>query len=184
MILLILGLILWVAGHLWNRWFPSAYAGLGKAAYAVSAVMIIAAVILIVVGYRATEIFVLWPTYPALVGLNNLLMLLAFYVYMQTTTPRGTAYFLGNLKHPQLSGFCIWAVAHLLVNGDLASLILWGGLIAWAMAEVILITKQGEKFDRSKAFVKSPLLHLGISLVVFVVVAGIHTALGVNPFGG
>jgi uncharacterized membrane protein len=39
----------------------------------------------------------------------------------------------GKLRHPQLLAVKTWAVAHLLVNGDLASIMLFGGLLAWAV---------------------------------------------------
>jgi uncharacterized membrane protein len=46
------------------------------------------------------------------------------------------------MRHPQLIAVKTWAIAHLLVNGDVPSLILFGGLLAWAVVEVILINRQ------------------------------------------
>jgi uncharacterized membrane protein len=40
----------------------------------------------------------------------------------------------GALKHPMMAGLKIWALAHLLANGDLGSMLLFGGLLAWAVA--------------------------------------------------
>ncbi|MEA2933540.1 MAG: hypothetical protein QOD74_186 [Variibacter sp.] len=37
------------------------------------------------------------------------------------------------LKHPMLAGVKLWAVAHLLANGDLGSIILFGSFLAWAV---------------------------------------------------
>ena len=48
-----------------------------------------------------------------------------------------------RIRHPQLTGFKTWAVAHLLVNGDVASFVLFGGLLAWAVVAVILINLDG-----------------------------------------
>jgi hypothetical protein len=47
------------------------------------------------------------------------------------------------IRHPQLTAFKTWAVAHLIApgNGDLASVILFGGLLAWAVVAVILINR-------------------------------------------
>ena len=39
----------------------------------------------------------------------------------------------GWLRHPMLTGVVVWAVAHLLVNGDVASLVLFGWLGLWAV---------------------------------------------------
>ncbi len=51
-------------------------------------------------------------------GINNLLMLVAFYFYAASAA-KGAKIWLGTkVRHPQLTGFSIWAVAHLLVNGD------------------------------------------------------------------
>ncbi len=184
MTLLIAGLVFWFAGHLWNRFLPGLYTGLGKAAYGVSAVIIILGVVLMVLGYRAADTTFLWIGPAFFTHINNLLMLFAIFTYMATITPRGTAWVVGNVKNPQLTGFKIWAFAHLLVNGDIASIVLFGGLLAWAVVEVILIKRQGEKFDRSKAKVKSPVVHAAISLGVFIVIGGVHMWIGPSPFGG
>ena len=48
------------------------------------------------------------------------------------------------IRHPQLTAIKLWAVAHLLVNGDLASLTLFGGLLIWAVLAVMLINRQEE----------------------------------------
>ena len=51
------------------------------------------------------------------------------------------AYIPGNikrmLKHPMLVGVKLWALAHLLANGDLASIILFGAILAWAVFDRI-----------------------------------------------
>ena len=185
MTLLILGLILWVAGHLWGRFVPDLYDRIGPASKGVSAIMIIASVVLMVIGYRAAAFIPVWNPPTFLTHVNNLLMLLAFYVYFQTATQLGTAWIMGHTRHPQLLGFKIWTVAHLLVNGDVASLLLFGGLLGWAVWEVILLNRaKSVGPDRATAPIKSPWVHLALSLAVFSVVAGIHVWLGVSPFGG
>lgn len=184
MLLLIVGVILWVGGHLWNRFLPNLYARLGTSARGLSAVVIVISVVCMVIGYRSAEFILLWTTASWMIHVNNLLMVVALFVFFSTAVPRGTAWIVGNVKNPQLTGFKIWAVAHLLVNGDVASVILFGGLLVWAVVEVILIKKQGERFDRSKAPLKSPWAHLVLVAVALVVVSGAHIALGVNPFGG
>ena len=52
---------------------------------------------------------------------------------------------VGVIRHPQLTAVKLWAVAHLLVNGDSASLLLFGGLLVWAVLEVVIINKQDGK---------------------------------------
>jgi uncharacterized membrane protein len=48
------------------------------------------------------------------------------------------------LKHPMLVSIKIWAFAHLLANGDLASLILFGSFLAWAVADRIAAGRRGD----------------------------------------
>ena len=51
------------------------------------------------------------------------------------------AYIPGNikriLKHPMLTGVKLWAAAHLISNGDLGSILLFGGILAWAVFDRI-----------------------------------------------
>ena len=48
------------------------------------------------------------------------------------------------LKHPMLAGVKLWAVAHLLSNGDLGSIILFGSVLAWAVYDRIAIKQRGD----------------------------------------
>lgn len=47
------------------------------------------------------------------------------------------------LKHPMLVAIKLWALAHLLANGDLASVLLFGGFLAWAVADRISVKRRG-----------------------------------------
>lgn len=48
-----------------------------------------------------------------------------------------------TLKHPMLVAVKLWALAHLLANGDLASVLLFGGFLAWAVADRISVKRRG-----------------------------------------
>ena len=56
------------------------------------------------------------------------------------------AYFPGRiqatLKHPMLVALKLWALAHLLVNGTLADVLLFGGLLAWAVVDRISLKRR------------------------------------------
>jgi uncharacterized membrane protein len=56
------------------------------------------------------------------------------------------AYVPGNiklkLKHPMLAGVKLWALAHLLSNGDLGSIVLFGGILAWAVFDRISLKRR------------------------------------------
>ena len=58
------------------------------------------------------------------------------------------AYIPGNikrtLKHPMLSGVKLWALAHLIANGDLGSIILFGTILAWAVFDRISLKRRSD----------------------------------------
>jgi uncharacterized membrane protein len=181
MILLVLGLALWWAAHLFKRLAPGPRLAMGEAGKGVVAVLVIAGVVLMVVGYRGAEYVPLWEPPAFLRHVNNLLMLLAFYLYAASgMKTRITAV----IRHPQLTAFKTWAVAHLLVNGDLASVVLFGGLLAWAVVAVIQINRaEPRPAPPPPATLGKEIGALVGAVVVMGVVGGIHTWLGYNPFG-
>jgi hypothetical protein len=87
------------------------------------------------------------------------------------------------MRHPQLAGFRAWAFAHLLVNGDLASVILFGGLFLWALAEVVLINKAEPEWTPGAAgsYAKDGMF-LVASLVLMAVIGYIHYWVGPWPY--
>ncbi|PUB16392.1 NnrU family protein [Yoonia sediminilitoris] len=184
MTLLISGVALWWAAHLFKRLLPGVRAGLGTAGYPVMAVLIILSIVLMVLGYRSADGAFYWGRSPAMVGINNLLMIVAFYFYAASAA-KGAKIWLGTkVRHPQLTGFSIWAVSHLLVNGDSPSFILFGGLLIWAIVEILIINAQEGPWQRPpRAPVKKEITAVVVTIVVVVVVMGIHYALGVPPWG-
>ena len=90
----------------------------------------------------------------------------------------------GRLRHPMLTSVKIWALAHLLVNGDLASIILFGSMLAWAAMAVVLINRSETWEQPEPGEAKKDAVLVVIVLSVYVLVSGIHWALGVWPFPG
>lgn len=68
-----------------------------------------------------------------------LLMLISFILLAAAYIPSNIR---TAVKHPMLAAVKIWAFAHLLANGDLASLILFGSLLAWAVLDRISVKKR------------------------------------------
>lgn len=184
MTMLILGVALWWAAHLFKRIAPEARARLGMPGKGLMAVLLVASVVLMVMGYRSAEGTVYWTRSPALVGINNLLMLIAFYIYA-VGGPKGPRIWLGTkLRHPQLTGFSIWAAGHILVNGDTPSFILFGGLLLWALVEIVVINAQdGPWVPPARAPLRKEVTYVVITAVVVGVVMAIHNWLGVQPWG-
>lgn len=182
MTLLILGLILWTLAHYFKRLAPDLRARLGDPGKGAVAVAIVISLVAMIYGYSRAPFINVWYPPSFMVHINNLLMLVAFFVYgMSATTGR----LRGKMRHPQLTAVKIWAFAHLLVNGDLASIILFGGMLAWAVGSVILINRAEPDWQRPEPGpAKKDILLVVITLVLFTVVAAIHYWLGVSPFPG
>jgi len=72
----------------------------------------------------------------------------------------------------------------LLVNGDLASVLLFGGMLIWAVLSVILINRSQEWVRPEPGDPKKDKLLVIITVVSFIVITVIHALLGVSPFGG
>jgi uncharacterized membrane protein len=186
MTLLIAGVALWWGAHLFKRLAPGPRGRMGDAGKAVIGLLLVASVVLMVIGYRGADGAVYWEASGALVGINNLLMVAAFYVYATGATPPGRprVWLATKTRHPQLIGFSIWCVAHLLVNGQAASFILFGGLLAWAMAEMAIINAQEGPFVAPpRVPMRKEFTIAIIALVLMAVVMAIHNWLGVQPWG-
>lgn len=185
MILLILGMILWIGAHYFKRLAPDARSALGKPGKGIIAVAIILSLVLIILGYRSADFITIWTPPSFLTGINNLAMLLAFWVYGSSAAKGAKAWPAYKTRHPQLLAVKIWAAAHLLVNGDLASIILFGGMLGWAVGSVILINRDTPDWTPPAPAGRPTYIRLAvISLVMFTITVTIHMWLGVSPFSG
>ncbi|NBB92876.1 MAG: NnrU family protein [Gammaproteobacteria bacterium] len=149
MTLLILGLVLFLGTHSVSiiswRGRDALVARMGeipfKAAYGLLA---IAGLVLIVIGYGQARMDPTWLWQPPafMRHIAMLLMLFAFPALL-------AAYFPGRiqrtLKHPMLVAVKAWALAHLLVNGTLADLLLFGGFLAWAVVDRISFKRRPQR---------------------------------------
>lgn len=182
MALLIAGVLLWAYSHLMKRVTPKFRAGLGDSnGKMVAAGLSLLAIIFMVVGYRSADVVQLWNPPLFLKHINNLLMLIALYLLIIRSS-KGLV--RSKIRHPMLAAVKTWALAHLLVNGDLASLILFGGMLAWAVVDLILINKAEPNWQ---APVPGSVVNDVVFLVPAVLLMGaigmIHAHLGYPVFG-
>lgn len=183
MFILVLGVFLWWAAHLFKRISPAKHAQLGAQARGRVAISLLISVVLMIIGYRMADVVPLgWGPTPMLKGINNLLILIAFYLFAASGMKTKV---VAKLRHPQLIGFSLWAFAHLLVNGDVASVVLFGGLLAWALVEIVMINRAEPNWvPPAGPFPAKKEIRPILGAVVVVGVVGlIHTWLGYNPFG-
>lgn len=145
---LIAGLIAFIAPHvLVTRRAARArlIARLGEGPYKIAFSLLSAIGIALMVWgfarYRAGEWIELW--HPP-VWARHLSLVLAWpaMILIAAAYLRGNIYRL--LKHPMLAGVKLWALAHLIANGDLGSLILFGSLLAWAVYDRISLKSRSD----------------------------------------
>ena len=89
------------------------------------------------------------------------------------------------MKHPMLAAVKFWALAHLLANGTLADVLLFGGFLAWAVTDRISLKRRVQTVPTISAgrFNDAIAVVLGLALYVFFI-AWAHVRLfGVSPLG-
>jgi uncharacterized membrane protein len=117
----------------------------GEAAYKIGyALVSLLGLVLIVWGfawYRATGWIDVWTPPTAFKHITVALMLPAV-ILVVASYIRGRIYL--TLKHPMLAGVKLWAAAHLIANGDLGSMILFGAFLAWAVFDRISLKRRAD----------------------------------------
>lgn len=181
MILIILGVLLWSGAHFFKRLAPEARANMGDKGKGLVAILSILSIVLMVIGYRGAEGPVFWDRSAPLVGINNLLMLFAFYLFAASGLKTRIT---SKIKNPQLTAVKVWALAHLLVNGALEDILLFGGMMAWAVATVIVLKRSGATPQPVPAMAKTKEIRAVAAAVgLTFVVMGVHALLGATPWG-
>ena len=141
LLLMILGLVLFFGVHTLTtqrevraRVIVAAGEGGYKIGYALVSVMGLALIIWGFARYRATGWIDVWYPPVAFKHITVALMLPAV-ILVVASYIRGRIY--TTLKHPMLTGVKLWAASHLLANGDLGSIILFGSFLGWAVFDRI-----------------------------------------------
>ena len=185
--LLVIGLVLFIGAHVFvTLRAPRAavIARIGEWPYK-GLMGLVSLVGLIVIGYgfaryRATDWIAVWSPPGWTHHITELLMWPASICVV-------AAYARGNiwrrLKHPMLVGVKTWAVAHLISNGDLGSIVLFGSVLAWAVYDRITLKRRSDPGAPSIpvgglrndiiALVIGTLLYLALGLVFHPLVVGV-----------
>jgi uncharacterized membrane protein len=146
LLVMILGLVLFLGVHVFTtqrearaRAIVSMGEGRYKIVYALVSAVGLALVVWGFAHYRATEWIQIWTPPKSLRHLNELLMLPAV-ILIAAAYIRGRIFV--TLKHPMLAGVKLWAFGHLLANGDLGGIILFGSFLAWAVYDRISLKRR------------------------------------------
>jgi len=138
MTLLIAGLILFIATHslriFADDWRSRMVSKIGPMPWkGLISVASLVGIILMSKGYAAARAapVLLWQSPVWMSHLVSLLMLAAFILFIAAYVPKNVI--KARLGHPMIISVKIWAFGHLLANGTVADLLLFGGLLAWAV---------------------------------------------------
>lgn len=85
-----------------------------------------------------------------------------------------------KLKHPMLIATCLWAIVHLLANGDLASTLLFSSFFAYALLDIFLAKPRSSLVPKGKPKVLFDIIAVVVGLLLFgLVLRGHQTLFGV-----
>ncbi|MGE5096231.1 MAG: NnrU family protein [Betaproteobacteria bacterium] len=189
MVTFVAGLLLFLGIHstrvFADGWRTATIARIGEGPWkGVYSLLSIAGFVLLVWGYgRARGQVPLWDPPAFMRYVTVALMLPVFVLFVASYVPRNGI--KAKLHHPQVLSVKLWAFAHLLSNGSLADVLLFGGFLAWA----VLSYSAARKRDRAAGTVypagsaKGTLVCVVVGLAIYAAfVFGLHTWLiGVPP---
>lgn len=126
--------------------------------------------------YRAEGLIPLWT--PPAWGSHLTLVLMWFsFVALACANPAPSR-IRGWLRHPMLVAIKIWALAHLLANGDAGGLLLFGSFLAWAIFDRIAVKRRGDLgAARGTAFTRADAIAVAAGTVVYVAMLFLHPLL-------
>jgi uncharacterized membrane protein len=134
--------------------------------------------------YRAEGLVPVWTPPAALRAVTFVLMWLAFVALAGTVPARG--WIRGRLRHPLLVAVKIWALAHLLANGDAGGMLLFGAFVVWGGYDRIALKRRGEAgAERVGAFTWADIGVLLAGTILYVGMLHLHPiVIGVSLIGG
>lgn len=197
---LILGLVLFLGAHsvriFADDWRSRTIEAWGEKAFkGIYAVVSLVGFYALIVGYSEARMqpFVIWQPPTATRHISVLLMLFASILLVATYIPRN--HFKLRMGHPMILSVKVWALSHLLANGNLADLVLFGTFLAWS----VLIFRVSRARDRANVAAQSmeelaqaPQAKLTATLAAFVLGALLWASItfhlhalvvGISPMG-
>jgi len=158
-------------------------AGPFKSIYSLVALIGLALIVWGFSRYRAEGLITVWTPPIWTRHLTIALMWFAFVALACMNPAPGRI--RGWVRHPMLVAIKIWALAHLLANGDAGGMLLFGSFLAWAVFDRIAVKKRGDTGARRIAsFTRADAIALGAGTLAYVAVMVLHPVLfGVAVIG-
>ena len=154
LLVMIAGLVVFLGAHtlttqreLRARMIASTGDGTYKILYSLVSALGLALIVWGFARYRATGMIDVWEGFVSTRALSILrhitvALMLPAVILVVAAYIRGRIY--ATLKHPMLAGVKLWAAAHLLANGDLGSIILFGSFLGWAVFDRISFKRRSD----------------------------------------
>ncbi len=189
MLILIAGLILFLGAHSSRMAVPALRddliakrgEGLWKGGYSLVSLV---GLVLIVWGYGlARPALTIWEPPTFMAHINILLMWPALVLLIASQVPAGRI--KQAVKHPMILSVKIWAFGHLLANGDLASMLLFGSFLIWGVFNRISVKRRGNP-DFGAVSVRNDVIALvvGTALYLWLLLQGHAWLFGVPVLPG
>ena len=192
MTVLILGLLLFLGLHsvriVADGWRSAQLARLGEKRWkGLYSLVAFAGLGLIIWGYALArqQPQVLWAPPMGLRHASGLLMLFSLILLAAANVPRNRI--KTWVHHPMLLGTQLWAVAHLLANGGVADVLLFGGFLAWSSVDLYAAVRRdraaGTRYQGGT--MPGTVIAIGAGVALWLLLAfWLHGVLfGVRPFG-
>lgn len=185
---LIAGVLLWSIVHLMKSVTPgvrtSIQGAIGEGPHkGLAALLLLASVGLMIYGWRSAPAEFVYD--PPVWG-RHLNMLLMFFAIYLIGVAQGKSRVRQWIRHPMLTGVLVWAIGHLLANGDNKSLVLFGGLGVWALISIITVSRNEGAWVKP-AEVATPgreVLSVVIALILYGILFAAHPYFAGVPLVG
>lgn len=190
---LLLGLVLFLGVHstriVAEGWRSRMVARLGEGPWkGLYSLLALVGFVLVVWGYGLArqQPVVLWTPPRGMAHLAALLTVPAFILLVAAYVPRNAI--RARLHHPMVLGVKLWALAHLLANGTLADVVLFGSFLLWAIFDFRAARRRAPQAGTSQA--GSSGVATGVTVAVGLVAWAAFAfwahawLIGVRPFGG
>ena len=189
MLVFVLGLLLFFVPHSIPIFLPgvrnSAVASIGEGKWkGTFALLSLAGLVLIVFGWMQYRFEAPQVYDPPSWG-RHAAALLVWIAFVLLSVPRSKpGRILVTVKHPMVTGVLYWAAGHLLVNGDLASVLLFGSFLVFSLTSRFSERLKGDPPHQFVSY-RSDIIALGAGTVLYAVfVLWAHSWLfGVSPLG-
>ena len=189
MALFLIGLIIFLASHS-SRIFAESWRNkmidqIGEVKWkGLYTIISLIGFIVMVIGYGEARqnTIVLWQPNAFLIYIALVLNLVAF-IFLAGSSPSNNAIRL-KLKHPMILGVKVWALAHLLSNGTLVDLILFGSFLIWAVLDFRSARKRPILVpEKTQISTKATVIAIASGVILWIVfIFGLHQYLiGVSP---